>query len=326
MTISNVAQPRMFASGYLAPCLLLAMVIVTIPFLDSSSYILRVCTLVWVMALASVGVHIIMGLAGQISLGQAGFFAIGAYACAVLPSRFGVPPLTAAAIGCLVSMGVAYTVGRPILKLKGHYLAIATLGLSLLIGLVITNEVSFTGGPDGIDVQRLTIEGAALSKPGYWYWISGTLLWLGTVFALNLRNSPTGRAFRAILDSETAAEMMGIDTARRKLQAFVLAAMYGSIAGSTLALMNGFITPDIASLFTSIEFVAMVVIGGASSAFGAILGAALLTFLPQLTAGFHNYQDVVLGVVIVATMIYLPGGIAPQLMKLTGPFQREQLR
>ncbi|WP_398495333.1 branched-chain amino acid ABC transporter permease [Variovorax sp.] len=295
---------------------LLVLIVALLPVVAGSSYVMRIAALVWIMGLAAVGLHILMGMAGQISLGHAGFFGIGAYASAVLPARYGVPVVVAAAGGIVLAGLIAYLVGKPILRLKGHYLAIATLGFSLLIGLVITSEVALTGGPDGMDVKRLGIAGFALESPSTWYWISAALMIAGVAVAMVLRDSPTGRALRAILDSEVAAASMGVDVARRKLQAFVIASVYAAVAGSTLALMNGFITPDLAGFMTSVEFVAMVVIGGAATPFGALVGAALLTLLPQLLASFHDYQDIAVGLIIMLSMIFLRQGIVPTLGQL----------
>ncbi|MDB5818720.1 MAG: Amino acid/amide transporter rane protein 2, family [Rhizobacter sp.] len=294
----------------------LAVLIVALPFFMSSSYLLRIVALVWIMGLGAIGLHILMGLAGQISLGHAGFFGIGAYATAVLPSHFGVPTPLAAACGLVASTAIAYLVGKPILRLRGHYLAIATLGFSLLVGLVITSEVGLTGGPDGVDVARLRVAGTAITSAAAWYWISGVLLLAGIAVAILLRESPTGRALRAILDSEVAAASMGVDVSRRKLQAFIVAAVYAALAGCVMALMNGFITPDVAGFLTSVEFVAMVVIGGATTPFGAVFGAALLTLLPQVLATFHDYQDIAVGFVIMLSMIFLRQGIVPALRGL----------
>ena len=178
---------------------LLAVVIAVLPFVFPSSYYFRVASLVWVSALAAVGLNILMGQAGQVSLGHAAFFGIGAYAVAIGPTHLGIPSWAALLIGAVLSAALAYLVGRPILRLKGHYLAIATLGLGVLVALVITTESRWTGGPDGMPVERLTLFGWRVSGSYTWYWVTGGLLLVGTWIALNLDETPTGRAFRALM-------------------------------------------------------------------------------------------------------------------------------
>lgn len=316
--MKNVKMPSLQVRAFAV----LALVMVVVPAFASSEYILRVVALVWITAVAAVGLQILMGMAGQISLGHAGFFGIGAYVTAILPTRYGFPPIVAVLLGVLASMLVAWLIGKPILRLRGHYLAIATLGFSLLVGLVATGEAALTGGPDGMDVQPLQVGAFDLVSTRVWYWISCVVLLLCTWVATVLRHSPTGRALRAILGSEVAAASMGVDVARRKLQAFVIAATFAALAGSMLALMNGFITPDVVSFMMSVEFLAMVMIGGAASAFGAIVGAGLLTLMPQVLASFYDYQDAVIGLVIMLSMIFLRRGIVPTLFHYFSQRQR----
>jgi len=292
---------------------LLAAVIGLLPLLFPSGYYFRVAALVWVSALAAVGLNVLMGQAGQVSLGHAAFFGIGAYTVAVGPAHLGIPSWAAVLIGAFISAALSYLVGRPILRLKGHYLAIATLGLGVLVALAITTESRWTGGPDGMSVPRLTLFGSRVTGSDVWYWITGGLLVLGTWVALNLDETPTGRAFRALHDSEVAAQVVGVDVARFKLQAFVIAAVYASIAGSLLALMNGFINPDQAGFLHSIELVTMVVLGGLGSIVGSIVGAALLVTLPQALTVFQEYEHLMLGLIIIASMIFMRRGIVPTL-------------
>jgi len=292
---------------------LLAAVIGLLPLLFPSGYYFRVAALVWVSALAAVGLNVLMGQAGQVSLGHAAFFGIGAYTVAVGPAHLGIPSWAAVLIGAFISAALSYLVGRPILRLKGHYLAIATLGLGVLVALAITTESRWTGGPDGMSVPRLTLFGWRVTGSDVWYWITGGLLVLGTWVALNLDETPTGRAFRALHDSEVAAQVVGVDVARFKLQAFVIAAVYASIAGSLLALMNGFINPDQAGFLHSIELVTMVVLGGLGSIVGSIVGAALLVTLPQALTVFQEYEHLMLGLIIIASMIFMRRGIVPTL-------------
>ncbi|KAA0074975.1 branched-chain amino acid ABC transporter permease [Tardiphaga sp. P9-11] len=299
--------------------LVLAVIIAALPLVFPSSYYFRVASLVWVSAFAAIGLNILMGKAGQVSLGHAGFFGIGAYAVAIGPTHLGVPPLAAMLLGCALSALLAFLVGRPILRLKGHYLAIATLGFGVLVALVITTESRWTGGPDGMSVMKLTLFGWRASGSDTWYWITGGLLLAGTWIALNLDETPTGRAFRALHDSEIAARVTGINVNRFKLQAFVIAAVYASLAGSALALMNGFVNPDQAGFLHSIEMVTMVVLGGLGSVVGSIVGAAVLIMLPQLLTVFQEYENLMLGAIIIVSMIFMRDGIVPVLSKfMTG--------
>ena len=295
--------------------IIVAAIIVLLPLIFPTSYYLRVASLVWVSAFAAIGLNVLMGQAGQVSLGHAGFFGIGGYAVAIGPAHLGVPSWAAVLIGASSSALLAYLVGRPILRLKGHYLAIGTLGFGVLVALVITTESRWTGGPDGMSVAKLTLFGWRASGSEIWYWITGAALVIGTWLALNLSETPTGRAFRALHDSEIAARVAGIDVARFKLQAFVIAAVYASLAGSMLAMMNGFINPDQAGFLHSIELVTMVVLGGLGSVAGAIVGAAVLVALPQVLTVFQEYEHLLLGAIIIVSMIFMRDGIVPTLSR-----------
>ncbi len=291
----------------------MAAIVVVLPLLFPSAYYYRVAALVFVFALASIGLNLLMGFAGQVSLGHAGFMGIGAYAVAIGPTHLGVPSWLSFMIGAALSALVAFAVGRPILRLKGHYLAVATLGFGLLLAIVFTNEARFTGGPDGMAVPRLVVFGFSVRGAQSWYWIIAASLLVGAVLALNLIESPTGRALRAIHDSEVAARVLGIDVAKAKLAVFVVSAIYASVAGSYLALLNGHITPDVSGFLRSIELVAMVVLGGMGSIAGSLVGAALLVVLPQTLTFLHDYEHIVLGLIVMAVMIFLRAGIVPTL-------------
>src|SRR5262249_52224346 len=196
-----------------------------------------------------------MGFAGQVSLGHAGFLGIGAYSVAIGPTHLGMPSWLCLLAGAVLSAAVAYFVGRPILRLKGHYLAVATLGFGLLVAIVLTNEASLTGGPDGMAVPRLSGFDWSVRGSYVWYWVGGTTFVVGFVLALNVMESPTGRALQAIHDSDIVARVLGIDAARKKLTIFIISAVYASVAGSYLALFNGHVTPDVAGFLRSIELV-----------------------------------------------------------------------
>ena len=306
---------RVIASPY-ALVIAIAAVVVILPWFLPSNFYVRIATLVFINALAVLGLNLLMGFAGQVSLGHAAFFGLGAYAVAVGPTHLGIPSWAALIGGVLASALIAFVVGRPILRLKGYYLAVATLGMGLLTAMVIANEVAWTGGPNGMPVPRLTVFDWRVAGSQVWYWVAGVSLVLGAWVAVNLIESPTGRAFRAIHDSETAARVLGVDIARYKLAAFVISAMYAALAGAYVALFDGFVTPDTSSFIRSIEFVVMAVLGGLGSILGSIVGAAILIILPQLLTVFHDYEHIVLGLIMIVFMIFLPAGIVPSLAAL----------
>ena len=299
--------------------LVLLVVIVVAPALFPSTYYYRVGVLIFINGLAVTGLVVLIGYAGQISLGHGGFLGIGAYAAALGPVRFGLPPIVSLLLGAALAGGIAWLIGRPILKLRGYYLAVATLGFGILVSMVLSNEAQWTGGPDGMAVAALGLKAAATSvgvqakTAVLWYWFAGAILLAGAWLALNLRDSPTGRALRSLHDSEIAAHVVGIDVARYKLRAFVISAIYASVAGSLLALFNGFITPDVSGFLRSIELLTMAVLGGAGSVMGGIVGAALLTALPQALTVFHEYEHVLLGLIMMLVMIFLRDGLLPSL-------------
>ena len=312
----------------MAALLALLVLIALAPVFFPSLYYFRIGTLIFINGLAVVSLVILIGYAGQISLGHAGFVGIGAYSCALGPVHIGLPPLPSLVLGAALSGLIAWIVGRPILRLKGHYLAVATLGFGILVFMVLTNEAQLTGGPDGMAVESLKLKsllkslGIKAKTPVIWYWLSGLVLLVGAWLAMNLHNSPTGRALQALRDSEVAAKTIGVDTARFKLTAFVISAIYASVAGSMLALFNKFITPDVAGFLHSIELVTMAVLGGAGSVLGGIFGATLLTALPQALTVFHDFEHVMLGLIMMLVMIFMRDGLLPSLLG----FVRARLR
>jgi branched-chain amino acid transport system permease protein len=304
------------AKHRLAALIPIATIIALLPLFFPSAYYYRVAALVLIFALAATGLNLLMGFAGQVSLGHAGFLGIGGYAVAIGPTYLGLPPWLCIVGGTACCGTLAFLVGRPILQLRGHYLAVATLGFGLLISIALTNEAGWTGGPDGMPVSRLELLGWTVAGATAWYWIAAVTLLLGATLAFNLIDSPTGRALRAIHDSEVASGALGVDVARKKLLVFVISAVYASVAGSYLALFNGHITPDIAGFLRSVELAAMVVLGGMGSIPGSIVGAAVLVVLPQTLTVLHDYEHMTLGLMLMGFMIFLRQGIVPGLAGL----------
>jgi len=293
---------------------LLAIIIAAAPLGFSNSYFYDVAVNAMFNAIVCVGLNLLIGYAGQISLGHAGFFALGAYGSAILTTTYGLPPLAAMVLSAAAVGLLAFVVGRPILKLKGHYLAMATLGIGIIINIVLKTESKITGGPDGMSLDNFSVLGFSIVGDRMWYWTVGVLLVLTVWLALNLIDSPVGRALRAVHGSEVGAEVVGVDTSSYKVLVFVVSAVFASIVGSLFAHKNGFITPDIASFFHSVELVTMVVLGGMASTFGALIGAVILTLLPQLLAAVEQYEAMILGAIMMGTMIFMPKGLLPSLV------------
>lgn len=312
------AARRWFARPRSAGTLVLAALFALAPLALPNNYAYEIAIQVAINALVCVGLNLLIGYAGQISLGHAGFFALGGYASAIVASRWGVPVWLSLPGACAAVGALAYVIGRPTLRLKGHPLAMATLGLGVIISIAITTEDRLTGGPDGMAVPPLVLFGFAVQGERLWYWILAVLLVATVWLALNLIDSPPGRALRALHGSEVAAQTLGIDCTRFKLQVFTLSAVLAALAGAITAHYAGFITPAKASFLHSVELVIMVVFGGMASVFGAVVGAAVLTLLPQLLTVLKDYEMMVFGGVLVATMVLFPQGLVPSLARWWG--------
>ena len=299
-------------SAYFGLFIVMAILLV-LPFVVPNSFYLDLVIRMAINAVIVLGLNLLIGFAGQISLGHAGFLGIGAYASAVLPTHLGWHPVLALGAGALAAGLLAALVARPIFKLKGHYLAMATLGLGIIINIALRNEAAWTGGPDGMPVPAMGLFGFELSNDKHWYWAVALLLSVSVWASLNLIDSPFGRALRALHGSEVASQVVGVDVVRYKVAIFVLSAVFASVMGSVTAHYVGFVTPNLADFFHSIELVTMVVIGGMASVYGSLVGAVLLTALPQALTSFEGWETVAFGSILMACMIFMPKGLVPTL-------------
>ena len=296
-----------------------------------------------ILTIVVVGLNILVGYAGQVSLGQAAFYGIGAYVSAVLTVQakaLGIPEAIASAwiwpwflmlLGVLITGGFTWLIGRPILRLKGHYLGMATLGLGIMIFILFRENfaikpstVIITGGLDGLpDVPRLSIGNFELWPLHRYFY----LVWFFAVSAIiigrNVVNSRVGRAMRAIHGSEIAAEVMGVDTAKFKLQALVMSTMMASLAGSLYAHFQAAVSPTPFDFVASLELVVMSATGGVGTIWGAPLGVTIILGLGEfLRANLHflgagsEVEPIVFGLILILIMIFMPEGIAKQITKL----------
>lgn len=292
---------------------LIIAILLVLPFVLPNSFYLDLAIRMAINAIIVLGLNLLIGFAGQISLGHAGFLGIGAYASAVLPTHFGWHPLLAMGAGAAGCGLLAMVLARPIFKLKGHYLAMATLGLGIIINIVLRNEAQWTGGPDGMPVSAIDLFGFKPSNEKQWYWLVAGLLAVSVWSSQSLIDSPFGRALRALHGSEVAAQVVGVDVVRYKVAIFVLSAVFASLMGSVTAHYVGFVSPNIADFFHSIELVTMVVIGGMASVYGSLIGAVLLTALPQALTAFEGWETVAFGCILMLCMVFLPKGLVPTL-------------
>ena len=288
------------------------------PFVIQNNYQIFMLTLIGLYTMLTVGLSLVMGYAGQASLGHATFYGLGAYITALLSARLGVPSWASLMAAGVLSALIGYVLGVPIFRLRGHYLAMATLGLNVIFVLIMKNEVAVTGGPSGFtDIPPLSVGGFVFDSDVKIY----ALVWVATLavmaHALNIVNSRVGRALRAIHSSEVAAESLGVDANSFKLKVFALGAGYAGIAGGLYAHSIHFISPSSFDILVSIELVTMAAIGGLASIWGSIFGAATVVLLAQfirdkLAEGLGltgELEIIVFGFLLAIIMVVMPEGL-----------------
>ena len=267
-----------------------------------------------VYALVAVGLNIVVGFTGQISLGHAGFFAIGAYTLGMLVNQR-VPFLIALLIAMIVTGIVGYLVGIPALKLEGPYLAIATSGFGLAVQQFFGNT-SFCGGHSGVIVDKPAFFGMDFAKDKDYYYIVLVFSAILVYAAFNLARSHIGRAFVAVRDAELAAQTSGVNLRATKITAFAISAAYAGMAGALFAPLLGIIAPESFGLLLSIQFLSMIVIGGIGTIAGGILGAGLVTILQDQLSQVGNLAALLYGLVVLIVMIFEPLGLYGRWLKI----------
>jgi len=297
--------------------LLLVAIVVLALALVRNEYYLTLFNFIGIHTILVVGLNLLMGYAGQISLGHAAFFGLGAYASGILTVTYGLNPWLAMLAGMIISGGAAFLIGIPALKLRGYYLAMATLGFGVIVYIVFNEALTWTGGPSGLaGIPALALAGFHFNTPLRLYLLIWPTVILILALSASLVDSRIGRALRALHDSEAAAESLGVNTQRLKLLIFVWSALYASLAGSLFAHTMNFIAPSSFDIMFSIKLVTMVVVGGMASIWGSLLGAGVLTVLPELLVLFHDFEVVIFGGILMIVMIFLPRGLIRGLLDL----------
>ncbi|WDP89208.1 MAG: branched-chain amino acid ABC transporter permease [Desulfobacter sp.] len=285
-------------------------VVLALGLLTDNTYYLQIMTFIGINTLLTLGLNMLMGYAGQISLGHAAFYGIGAYTTAILSTTYGFSPWTALCLSVGLAVAVAFVVGLPTLRLEGYYLGMGTLGFGMIITILFREWSSVTGGASGFVGIPVLEAGPVsfMSGRNYYFLVWGTVL-IALLICRRILSSRMGRALRSIHDGEKAALAVGVNTHFLKLQIFMFSAALGAVAGFLYAHFVLFISPESFGFMVSVKMVTMVVIGGMASVWGALLGASLLTLLPEVLHGFAEYEMIIFGLILMVVMIFLPQGL-----------------
>ena len=301
-------------------------ILCVVPLIVTTRYIMHLFNLAVIFAILTLGLNFLWGWTGLISFATAGFWGIGAYTSALLTVNLGVPFWVALPCGAITATVFGFIMGFPTLKLRGHYLAMATLAFNIIIVLVLINWDSFTRGGDGITGKPIPVIGSfEFNTDNRFFYINLAVLVLLFIGAMRIRKSRIGRAFEAIRESEIAGEVMGINTHAIKILAFALSAFYSGIAGSLYAHVTMYISPDIFNFLESVKILVMVLIGGSGSIVGALIGGFILTFLPEALRFLSSWYMAIYGVGIIVLIVYMPAGITGLINSLFKRFGRDDL-
>lgn len=301
-----------------AAVLTLAVVVaVGFPF-NSEPFVNGQMTLMMTYAVAALGLNLLIGYAGQISLGHGAFFAIGAYTVAILIVKAGVPYLLTLPAAGLVTFALGYAFGVPALRLHGLYLALVTLGLTIAVGPVIRRLDGLTNGAQGMSVPQPDVPAwLPLDHDQYLYLLVLAVTAVVFLIGVNLTRGALGRALIAVRGNERAATTMGVDRARLKTRAFAWSAAFAGVAGGLFTFTLGFVAPEAFTLTLSFNFLAAIVVGGLGTVGGALLGAAFIEFVPQYAEGINQaLTGVIYGAVLILVMYVVPSGAAGLLRRL----------
>lgn len=304
--------------------LIIIALLLTVP-LYVSNYWVGLLTLCAISAIGAIGLNILTGFTGQISIGVGAFLGVGGYTTAILTSTYGLSFWISLPLAGIVTALVGGLFGIPSLRLKGLYLAIATLAAQVIITFIISRWDSVTGGTAGMVLSRPTLGSFSFMSNTSYYYLTIIILLLTVLYATNLLRTRVGRAFLAVRDRDIAAQIMGINLFYYKVLAFILSSFFVGIAGALLAHYTMIVSPELYNINVSIQYLAMILIGGLGSIFGSILGAAFITllpvglnsvvdiltvYMPELYQMFSSFKEFVFGLAIILFLIFEPSGLA----------------
>lgn len=301
--------PEAPAASNILPVLLVLAIGIALPFVLSSGFHIRLAMLVWIYAILCMGFSLLYGFSGQISLGQPAFYAIGAYAFAMLQTMLGWSPLFAFAGSLVIVAVLSLLIGLPLLRLRTHYLAMATLAFMLIQNGVANRWIEFTGGQNGVAVPPLEWNGEPLSRTGIYFVVLGLAAIVLLLHDFVIR-SHLGRAMQAIRDDETAAQALGVRVTRYKLRVLVLSGVTAAIAGVAFGITSLRVDPSLSEFHMLVSMLTIVVVGGLGTRFGPIVGSVIVVILPQLLTRFGELETVVYGLFILLFLLFLPHGLS----------------
>lgn len=294
----------------IVPWLLGLSVLLPLPLVMHNAYHQYVVNVICINILLAVGLNIVKGFAGQVTVGHIALMAIGAYASAVISKNFGAPFWLALPLAMVVTAGAGVLVGIPALRLDGAYLALATLGLAESVRIIISGT-EYLGAAIGFEnIPPPVLFGKALESHYAYYFVVMPIALLGIYFSFSILSSDIGRAFKSIREDQLAAAASGVNVAKYKVIAFVLSALYAGCAGSLKAHMApGFLNPNDYTLQEMVTLLLMVIFGGVGHIWGGVVGAIAVTIINDLTQDYYTYRMAIFGMIIVLTVMYMPRGI-----------------
>lgn len=296
-----------------------------VPFVVPNAYWISLANLALINLVLIASLNLLMGYGGQISLAHAGFFGLGAYASGILNVRYGVPPWAGLPAAAVVAGLGALLIGVPALRLRGHYLAMATLGWNAILVVFFTQLVGLTGGPNGLlGVEPFSIFGHALDTEAKAFPLAWGVAFLVMLAISNLLASRIGRSIRAVATNELGAQSLGIDSFRTKLAVFVLSAGMAGIAGSLYVHINQYASPETFGIAPSIMLLVMVAIGGAGTFYGPMMGALIYTAVPQILLDYEDAELMLFGLGLLVVLILFPRGLAGVPGALAGFIRRRR--
>lgn len=273
-------------------------------------YQLYQISLISATAIVVLGLVVVCGIAGQISLGQAAFVALGGYGAAILTTRLGLPlyaTIPMAATACTV---LGYLLGLVTLRVSGHYLALATMAVTAIVQLAIINLDGWTGGAAGMPMPAFELGGRAFDSGASFYLLIVPLLMVCYALVRNVMESRVGQAYAALRQSEIAAAAMGVDVLRYKACAFAASGFLGALGGGLLGALSSYLDPSQFGITQTVHYLAMAVIGGMATPLGAIIGSAIFVLIPELLQGLQSYLGLVFAVLLLAFIVLRPAGLA----------------